>query len=37
MIFRQFILSEGLKTITEIEAPGQKLRQSIEEIYNLYP
>eukprot|EP00828_Plagiopyla_frontata_P000715 TRINITY_DN0_c2325_g1_i2.p2 TRINITY_DN0_c2325_g1~~TRINITY_DN0_c2325_g1_i2.p2 ORF type:complete len:144 (+),score=35.85 TRINITY_DN0_c2325_g1_i2:3-434(+) len=35
---KQFVLSEGLKKIQEIRAPpGQKLRQYIDEINNLYP
>lgn len=35
---KNFILSEGLKKIQEIQsAPGSKLRQYIDEINNLYP
>lgn len=37
-IFRQFVLSEGLKKIQEIKAqPGSKLRQFIDEINSFYP
>jgi len=35
---KSFVLSEGLKKIQEIQsAPGQKLRQYIDEINSLYP